>query len=155
MKNSELNGKDIYDLEIGDKLFRENREWVKVEYIRYVPGEIKTYNLKNVDNYNNFFADGVLAHNKGGGTTGGCNPNWVCSEWNICTGGIQTRVCDDVNSCGTIIGKPSQSQSCGQWICGDWGICGPVNGYTGPLPAKVILSLASSISIVLEGGLNI
>jgi len=58
----------IAQLEIGAEVFTEDG-WVEVESIEYVEGELRTYNLKTVDKYNAFFADGVLAHNKnhGGG----------------------------------------------------------------------------------------
>lgn len=45
--------------------------------------------------------------------SGGCTESWVCSDWTACVGNVQTRTCTDSNNCGTIISKPSESQSCG------------------------------------------
>ncbi|PCI27640.1 hypothetical protein COB52_04565 [Candidatus Kaiserbacteria bacterium] len=53
----------IAQLEVGSEVFTEGG-WVEVTSIEYVEGAIRTYNLKSVDKYNTFFADGVLAHNK-------------------------------------------------------------------------------------------
>lgn len=46
-----------------------------------------------------------------------CTPNWQCSEWqpaldqNLCGQKIgQTRICSDVNDCGTGDGKPIEAQ---------------------------------------------
>jgi len=41
-----------------------------------------------------------------------CEERWVCSEWSECVNGIQTRVCRDVNECGTEKNKPLTSQPC-------------------------------------------
>jgi len=41
-----------------------------------------------------------------------CVENWDCTDWSTCSGGIQTRTCIDLNSCGTNISKPAESQSC-------------------------------------------
>jgi hypothetical protein len=39
----------------------------------------------------------------------------------------QTRTCSDVNTCGVLIGKPAESQSCVTCnpsnVCGTWSIC--------------------------------
>jgi hypothetical protein len=42
-----------------------------------------------------------------------CTSNWQCSGWNVCINGTQKRTCSDLNSCGTLSGKPAESQSCG------------------------------------------
>jgi hypothetical protein len=41
-----------------------------------------------------------------------CTENWSCTAWTDCVGGSQTRTCTDSNSCGTVVSKPSESQSC-------------------------------------------
>lgn len=41
-----------------------------------------------------------------------CTPNWSCTAWSVCSSSLQTRTCTDTNNCGTISGKPSESQSC-------------------------------------------
>lgn len=42
-----------------------------------------------------------------------CTPDWKCSEWSGCTpSGVQTRLCQDSNNCGTEAGRPEESQPC-------------------------------------------
>jgi hypothetical protein len=41
-----------------------------------------------------------------------CSPNWQCDPWNICTEGVQTRTCTDLNGCGTLTGQPPLQQAC-------------------------------------------
>lgn len=54
-------------------------------------------------------------------TNSTCTPNWICSAWSACnvlnqtgnqTSGKQTRTCTDSNACGTLAGKPVESQGC-------------------------------------------
>ena len=45
-------------------------------------------------------------------TSGGCTSDWQCDEWTACVAGTQTRTCTDSNNCGTLTGKPAESQSC-------------------------------------------
>ncbi len=35
----------------------------------------------------------------GGTPSLGCNPLWVCGEWDQCQEGIRTRICTDINQC--------------------------------------------------------
>ncbi|MFH1663380.1 MAG: hypothetical protein ABH986_00970, partial [archaeon] len=42
-----------------------------------------------------------------------CTENWVCGTWSSCLNGSQSRTCNDTNSCGTILNRPSLTQSCG------------------------------------------
>jgi hypothetical protein len=55
----------------------------------------------------------------GGGGGGGITPaktcieNWSCSEWSECVNGKQIRTCTDISDCGTLVEKPSESQTCG------------------------------------------
>lgn len=56
---------EIMKLEIGDYIFNETEEWVEIETLEFEEGEIQTYNLKKVEEFNNFFANGFLVHNKG------------------------------------------------------------------------------------------
>ena len=58
-------------LVVGDKVLKSNGSYVTVASMEYFPGAIQTYNLKQVTRNNDFYADGVLAHNKGGGGSGG------------------------------------------------------------------------------------
>lgn len=51
----------------------------------------------------------------GGGvsTTSYCMPNWNCTDWSTCSeDGIQTRVCVDLNNCGTNLNKPEETKAC-------------------------------------------
>jgi hypothetical protein len=41
-----------------------------------------------------------------------CEENWNCSKWNECLEGNQTRVCEDLNSCGTMDNKPYELREC-------------------------------------------
>lgn len=41
-----------------------------------------------------------------------CVENWDCSDWSVCSEGLQTRSCTDLNSCGTEFNKPAEGQSC-------------------------------------------
>ncbi|MEK6760661.1 MAG: hypothetical protein AABX93_01930 [Nanoarchaeota archaeon] len=60
-----------------------------------------------------------------------CSPNWDCdeSDWSVCANDIQTRICNDLNSCGNNATKPDESQACtdslsctsSDWECvGGW-----------------------------------
>lgn len=63
-----------------------------------------------------------------------CYENWNCTDWTNCSElGVQTRVCTDLNDCGTIEEKPSASRACTyvepcdeNWTCEDWMEC--ING---------------------------
>ena len=41
-----------------------------------------------------------------------CIESWSCTEWSDCVGNIQTRICNDLNYCGTTLDKPIESRSC-------------------------------------------
>ena len=42
-----------------------------------------------------------------------CIPDWQCSDWTPCTpAGTQARVCNDLNSCGSLENQPQEVQSC-------------------------------------------
>ena len=41
-----------------------------------------------------------------------CEEDWSCGAWSECIEGIKTRTCTDQNNCGTIVGKPIESQGC-------------------------------------------
>jgi PGF-pre-PGF domain-containing protein len=41
-----------------------------------------------------------------------CIESWTCTDWSVCTGGTQTRICTDTNACGIIVNKPVESQTC-------------------------------------------
>jgi hypothetical protein len=41
-----------------------------------------------------------------------CTPSWNCSPWSSCIDKMQTRICDDLNSCGNQSGKPAEILPC-------------------------------------------
>lgn len=42
-----------------------------------------------------------------------CFEQWSCADWSSCSvAGTRTRTCTDVNSCGTVAFRPSNSQNC-------------------------------------------
>ena len=56
-----------------------------------------------------------------------CTPDWDCNEsdWSPCADGLQTRTCNDLNSCANNATKPDESQVCvsacaPEWDCTDW-----------------------------------
>jgi hypothetical protein len=59
-----------------------------------------------------------------------CEENWTCSEWSDCLNEIQTRICTDLNDCGTNNSKPTETQDCvvpvecvENWTCSEWSTC--------------------------------
>ena len=61
----------VAQLVVGDKLLEASGKYVTIVSMQYFPGNIQTYNLKDVTGYNDFIANGVVTHNKGGGGGGG------------------------------------------------------------------------------------
>lgn len=61
----------VGSLQVGDKVFKDNGTYVAITQMVYKQGPVQAYNLKNVTGYNDFYANDVLAHNKGGGGGGG------------------------------------------------------------------------------------
>jgi len=53
----------IEQLEAGDMIYTDYREWVEVHSWDYIEGQIQTYNLM-IENTPTYFANGLLAHNK-------------------------------------------------------------------------------------------
>jgi len=62
------------------------------------------------------------------------NPEWTCSDWNICQpDGTQVRTCTVAPECASVAtSTPAISQSCvytppqctaSDWQCSDWGVC--------------------------------
>jgi len=41
-----------------------------------------------------------------------CVEDWECSSWSSCSGDTETRICTDLNSCGTTIDKPDETRGC-------------------------------------------
>ena len=53
-------------IEIGNYILNVDKQWIKIIGLKHVNEKVQTYNLKKVDKTNTFFAEGFLAHNKGG-----------------------------------------------------------------------------------------
>ncbi len=64
---NESPGLAVTKLEIGDKVLNSRGKYISVLSMKYLPGDVQTYNLKDVSKYNNYYANGFVAHNKGGG----------------------------------------------------------------------------------------
>lgn len=60
----------VQTLTVGDKVLTDAGNYIEIAAMDYFAGKVQVYNLKKVSGYNNFYADGVLAHNKGGGGGG-------------------------------------------------------------------------------------
>lgn len=41
-----------------------------------------------------------------------CQENWICNNWTQCINETQTRICTDLNECGTQENKPEEIQNC-------------------------------------------
>ncbi len=41
-----------------------------------------------------------------------CEEDWSCTLWSDCSNGIQTRICNDLNNCGTNENKPEMEREC-------------------------------------------
>lgn len=48
----------------------------------------------------------------GGPSSRRCKENWRCGDWGKCENGIQTRICEDINKCGTKKSKPDIQRVC-------------------------------------------
>jgi len=42
-----------------------------------------------------------------------CIPNWTCSGWDECSGGTQSRQCQDLNNCNLNLDRPPEIRACG------------------------------------------
>ncbi len=41
-----------------------------------------------------------------------CVSSWSCTDWSLCSGNTQNRICTDSNNCGTSQNRPSEIQAC-------------------------------------------
>jgi PGF-pre-PGF domain-containing protein len=67
--------------------------------------------------------------------------NWQCTDWAVCSGGVQARACIDLNACGTYLYQPSESQSCESG--------GGGGGGGGTTTTKTVTSISSSSPTVI------
>jgi hypothetical protein len=69
--------------------------------------------LSNTRSYGfDYYIDDILMTDSYEGSGGECVPVWQCTNWTTCSAGRQTRTCTDSNACGSITGKPAESQDC-------------------------------------------
>lgn len=59
------------ELKLQDELFNEDGSIQVVSKLEYTAGDVKVYNLINVEPNHNYFANGIRVHNKGGFSGGG------------------------------------------------------------------------------------
>ncbi len=99
------------------------------EYIVYCPGSNGTISCA-MDNFT--FTISGLAHSAASEFTqsqgnSNCQESWTCTEWNACSGNLETRSCLDINNCGTNATRPFEQQACQScttnWTCTAWNAC--------------------------------
>ncbi len=47
-------------------------------------------------------------------TESSCNPNWKCTDWDLCSNNTQSRTCSDTKSCKGMFEPPLQKRFCYQ-----------------------------------------
>lgn len=121
----------VKKLSVGDYLKTEENTWVQILSMKYIPGNVQTYNLKSVEGTYSFFADGIWAHNKnepkGAIDVVNCQElaGWAC-DYSCASGGCNTKIViykhvlpsrlrDDSDS--KISVKLDNCNSCSYW---DW-----------------------------------
>lgn len=83
-------------------------------------------NITHFSTFGIFGTEPESPRRSGGGGGSSCTPSWSCNAWSSCTSGTQTRVCYDMNACGTLRDKPETEQACTcteSWKCDDWSSC--------------------------------
>lgn len=71
VKDGQLQIVEAGNLNLGDKFLNELSIQVPITSIQKIDQKTLVYNLVDINPNNNYFADGVLVHNKGGGGSGG------------------------------------------------------------------------------------
>ena len=93
----------------GDSLYNIDGKWKKIVDIVYVKGDVKTYNLKEVSGSHTFFAEGILAHNKGTVSDyKGCYPEG-------------TSISSSAQTCETRYGEKCTYENFGFYFTGETG----------------------------------
>jgi uncharacterized protein YuzE len=101
----------VKKLNVEDEVLFENSEYGKIVSIDCWKENVQTYNLKSIRENNNFYADGVLAHNKGDE----CTPSWgTWGAWGECIDDRKMRTMSD--GCGK---SKTDFVNCGVEICDD------------------------------------
>jgi hypothetical protein len=57
----------------------------------------------------------VITPSGGGGGGSSCNALWICGEWSSCSNGLRSRICADINHCGSNE-KPPLLYSCSETL---------------------------------------
>jgi intein/homing endonuclease len=60
----------VEELEVGDSVMDESGQWIAIESMDLKQGAFQVYNLLGITENPNFFANGLLVHNRNGGTPG-------------------------------------------------------------------------------------
>ena len=76
--------------------------------------------------------------------SGTCTPGWQCTSWTTCAGSRHTRTCTDWNGCGSLVGKPIESESCAIAPTADLKVNNLEGSVTIPNNGSVTLSWSSS-----------
>ena len=58
----------VHNLKVGDHLIGETSTQIEITSIQHIQAPLTIYNLVEITPSHNFYADGVLVHNKGGGS---------------------------------------------------------------------------------------
>ncbi|NER78991.1 MAG: hypothetical protein F6K42_05310 [Leptolyngbya sp. SIO1D8] len=58
---------EVHNLKKGDHLIGENNTQIEISSIQHIKASLTIYNLINITPAHNFYANGILVHNKGGG----------------------------------------------------------------------------------------
>ena len=69
--NEEIKLTQVRDLHQGDRLINRDNSLITIDSIEHILKSISVYNLIAIEPNHNFYADGLLVHNKGGGGGGG------------------------------------------------------------------------------------
>jgi hypothetical protein len=55
---------NVKQIEVGDLLYTNNKQWKNITSFDYVEKQVQTYNLSSIENNHTFFANNILVHNK-------------------------------------------------------------------------------------------
>jgi uncharacterized membrane protein YgcG len=70
-QGNKLNLVEVHKLRLNDKLLGQNDTQIAIDKIEHINAPLKVYNLLSITPDHNFYAGGILVHNKGGGGGGG------------------------------------------------------------------------------------
>lgn len=79
-----------------------------------------------------------------------CEPNWECSGWGDCFGGVMTRNCQDTNYCEEPYNKPTEITGCQEGVISSSLSEGNVNFF----PILMIILIIILITVLTAIGLR-